>query len=248
MIEIKSTSNVALLSKALRVLGERQLPFAFALAATKVGQIVNKTLLDELGKSLDRPTPQTLKSLYLKAATKQKPTARVWFKDNFSSGIPADKYLQPQVMGGGRRPKRLEVALRAKGLLGGDEWAIPSKDILNQFGNMPGALAVRILSGLGAAETQAGVTANASGSRRSMKKGNKRRYFIAKIANTRAVWERKQTAFGSGIRPVIIFVKKTPTYRAAFPFFEISEQVVGDNYAREFLAAIDRAAATARPR
>ena len=248
MIEIKATSNVELLSKALRTLGERQLPFAFALAATKTGQIVKKTLLEELGKQIDRPTPQTLKSLFLKGATRQKPEARVWFKDSFNTGIPADKYLQTQVTGGARRPKRLEIALRARGLLGGDEWAIPSKDILNQYGNMPGALAMRVLSGLGAAETSSGVTANASGSARSRKKGNARRYFIAKIANTRAVWERKQTAFGTGIRPIVIFVKKTPNYRAAFPFFEITENTVQKNYAGQFLKAIDYAAATARPR
>jgi len=248
MIEIKTTTNVQLLSRALRELGEKQLPFAIALAATRTGQVVKKTLLEELGKQVDRPTPQTLRSLFLKPATKSKPTARVWFKDDFNTGIPADKYLQAQVFGGARRPKRLEIALRKRGLLGGDEWAIPSKDILNQFGNMPGALAVRILSGLGAAETSAGVTANASGSARSRKKGNARRYFIAKIAKTRGVWERKQTAFGSAIRPVVIFVKRAPNYRAAFPFFEIAEETVAKNYSRIFMEAIDHAVATARPR
>lgn len=248
MIEIKTTSNFQELNRALRLLGERQLPFALALAATKTAQHIRKTLLGEMADTFDRPTPQTLKSLYLKGGTKAKPEARVWFKDDFNTGIPSDKYLGPQVIGGARRPKRLEVALRKRGILGGDEWAIPSKDILNNYGNMPGALAIRILSGLGAAETTAGVTANASGSRRSRKKGNARRYFVAKIKNTRAVWEVKNSAFGRGIRPVIIFVKKSPSYKPMFPFFTIAEKVVAETYTAEFIKAIDYAVATARPR
>lgn len=248
MIEIKTTSNFQELNRAMRLLGEKQLPFALALAATKTGQRIRKTLLEEMADKFDKPTPQTLKSLYLKGGTKAKPSARVWFKDDFHSGIPADKYLGPQVDGGARRPKRLEVALRKRGILGGDQWAIPSKDILNQFGNMPGALAVKILSGLGAAETTAGVTANATGSRRSRKKGNARRYFVAKIKNTNAIWEVKNSAFGRGIRPVVIFVKKSPAYRPLFPFFAISQKTMDEVYTQEFIKAIDYAVATARPR
>lgn len=248
MLDIRTTSNIELISRALRQVGEKQLPFVFALAATRTAQKVRTALLDKMGEVLDRPTPTTLRSLSIRSATKNRPEARVWFKDTFSHGIPADRYLQPQVVGGPRRPKRLEVALRSKGILGSDEWAIPSKDVLNQFGNMPGALAMRILSGLGAAETSSGATANASGSRRSKKKGNARRYFVAKIKNTHAVWERKQTAWGSAIRPVILFVKKAPQYRPAFEFFKIAEETVAAHYEDQFNKAIGVALDNARPR
>lgn len=248
MIEIKTTTNVALISKAFRLLGERQIPFVLAVAATRTGQLVKARLLKEIPNVIDRPTPQTMRGLFLKGATKKRPEARVWFKDSFSAGIPADRYLRPQVEGGTRKAKRLEVALRKLGILGGEEWAIPSKDILNQFGNMPGSLAVRILSGLGAAETSAGVTANASSSKRSKRKGNAKRYFVATIGGIRGIWERERTAFGSGVRPVVIFVKKAPSYQTRFPFFEIAAEVVRDEYARVFLAAIDQAVKSARPR
>jgi len=248
MIEVKVTSNFQELNRAFRLLGEKGVPYALAAASTKVAVVVRKTLLEQLGKSIDNPTPQTMKSLYLKAGNKTRPAARVWFKDAFNSGIPADKYLRPQVSGGVRSPKRLEVALRKRGILGQDEWAIPAKDILNQFGNMPGALAVRVLSAVGAAETVAGVTANASNSARSRKKGNARKYFIAKIKNTRAIWEVKNSAFGRGIRPVVLFVKKTPRFTERFAFFEIAEQVVAENYLPEFIAAIDRQVVTWAPR
>lgn len=248
MIDIRTSSNIELISRALRQVGEKQLPFVFALAATRTAQKVRTALLDKMGETFDRPTPITLRSLMIKNATKGRPEARVWFKDTFSSGIPADRYLQPQVVGGPRRPKRLEVALRSRGILGSDEWAIPSKDVLNQFGNLPGSLAMRILSGLGAAETQRGSTANASSSRRSKKKGNAQRYFVAKIKNTNAVWERKKTAFGSAIRPVILFVKKAPAYRPAFEFFQIAEDTVAKHYEEQFNKSIAVALANARPR
>lgn len=240
MIEIKTTSNFQEINRAMRLLGEKELPFALALAATRTAQKVRSTLLEQMGRSLDQPTPTTLRSLTIKNANKVTKTARVWFIDSFSHGIPADKYLQPQVFGGSRGPKRLEVALRARGILGGNQWAIPSRDILNQYGNMPGALAMKILSGLGAAETKAGVTANASSSRRSKKKGNARKYFVAKIKNTQAIWEAKNLrGFGRGIRPVVLFVNKPPAYQARFDFFEIAQQTVDRNYLDQFIKSID---------
>lgn len=247
MINISATSNVEALSRAFRLLGEKQMPFALAVAATRTGQIVKAKLLAELIATVDRPTPQTQKALYLRTANKKKPEARVWFKDDWNSGIPADRYLEPQVAGGARRPKRLEVALRKRGILGGNEWAIPTTDVLNQYGNMPGALAMKILSGLGAAETNAGVTANASGSAKSKKKGNARRFFVAKIKKTKAVWERKNTAFGVAIRPVLVFVTRQPTYRERYKFFEIAQQTVAENYLPVFMDAVDRAVQSANP-
>lgn len=246
MIEIKGTSNVQQLSRALRELGERQLPFALALAATKTAQDVQTKMLGIVNKVIDRPTPITLKSLYLKPATKVKPTARVYFKDSFNSGIPADKYMQPSVYGGARTPKRFEKALRAKGLIGQNQFAIPTSAIQDQYGNVKGSLAIKVLSGLGAAETTSGVTANASTSRRSRKKGNARKYFIAKIDNENAIWERKGFGAGEGIRPIFMITDHAPKYRVKLPFFEIAGNIVQANYAKFFDQAIDQAIATAK--
>lgn len=241
MIEVKATSNIEQLSRALRELGEKQLPKTLARAATLTAYEVRDKIVEHLNKDFDQPTQVTLKSLYIKSANPKTQTAKVWFKDSFNSGIPADKYLQPQVQGGQRGHKRFEKALIARGLMESGEYAIPTKDVLDAFGNVKGGFSLKVLSGLGAAETTAGTTANASGSRRSKKKGNARRFFIAKISNTRGVWERKSTAFGVGIRPVFIFVTKAPTYTQRLDFFGISQQVVGDRYLTNFGRAIDDA-------
>lgn len=241
MIEVKTTSNLELLSRALRELGEKQLPKTLARAATLTAYQVRDKILDHVKKDFDQPTQTTIKSLYVKAANPKNQSARVWFKDAFNSGIPADKYLQPQVQGGQRGHKRFEKALIARGLMTSSEYAIPTKDVLDSFGNVQGGLSLKILSGLGAAETVAGTTANASSSRRSKKKGNARRFFIAKIANTRAIWERKGTAFGVGIRPVFVFVSKAPAYQSRLAYFQIAEEVVRSTYQANFSRAIDDA-------
>lgn len=241
MIEVKADSNVEQVSRALRELGEKQLPKTLARAATLTAYQIRDTLLDHVVKDFDRPTQVTIKSLYVKAANPKNQTARVWFKDAFTSGIPADKYLQPQVQGGERGHKRFEKALIARGILGQDEYAIPTSDILDAFGNVKGGLSLKILSGLGAAETVSGVTANASSSRRSKKKGNARRYFVAKIAKTRGIWERKSTAFGVGIRPVFVFVTKAPSYGKRLDFFGIANETMEQNYQANFGRAIDEA-------
>lgn len=239
MIEVKATSNIEQLSRALRVLGADKMPKVMARAATLTAYKVKEKLVEHVTKDFDRPTQTTIKSLYVKAANPRNLAARVWFKDSFSSGIPADKYLQPQVQGGVRGHKRFEKALIARGIMGKDEFAIPSKDVLDAFGNVPGGLSLKILSGLGAAETTSGVTANASGSRRSKKKGNAKRFFVAKIANTRAIWEQKTTSLGRGIRPVFVFVKSAPKYKPRLAFYEIAARTMQEEYPRQFARAID---------
>lgn len=234
MIKIDGSEQFLQLSKALNLVGREQLPKVLARAATITAYQIKEKIVEHVQADFDRPTPTTLKSLYVKAARAPSVTARVWFKDAFTSGIPADKYLQPQVKSGGRGHKRFEKALIAKGIITNGQYAIPSKDILNAFGNVPGGLSIKVLSGLGAAETASGVTANASGSRRSKRKGNARRYFVAKIKNTNAIWEKKTTAFGDGIRPVFIIVDRQPTYARRLDFFGIARREMdlraGDNF------------------
>lgn len=244
MIKITGADQILTLSRGLNEVGRDQLPFTLALAATLTAQKVKANILDVMANRLDRPTPLTMRSLYLKAARKGNPEARVWFKDEFTSGIPADRYLSPQVYGGPRRPKRMESALRARGLIGNDEWITISPAFQDNYGNLKGSMANRILSGLGAAETVAGVTANASSSRRSRKKGNARRFFIAQVEQTKAIWERKATAFGDAIRPIAIITTREPRYKVRVPFFKIAENTTNAHYGDFFMQAIDRTLAT----
>lgn len=244
MIKIEATTNIADLSKGFRTLGRDQLPFAFALAATRTAQKIKAGELKVMRQRLHNPLNITLNSLYLKSATKKDPEARVWFKDSFNSGIPADTYLRPVVYGGVRRHKRMEKALIARGLMKSSQYAIPTPALQDSHGNVKGSTVIKILSGLGAAETVSGYQANATGSKRSRKKGNAQRYFVAVIDGTNGIWERKSTGFGQAVRPVYIFVDSAPQYRVRVPFFKIAENMVKANYEKEFKAALDYAIST----
>lgn len=246
MLQIDARTNIEELSKALRTVGEKQLPFAFALMATRLAVLVKKGELSVLKARIDRPTTTTLNSLYVKPAKPGKPEARTFFKDAWTSGVPADTYLQQAVKGGRRPHKRFEKALIAKGIMKPGQYALPAASALNQFGNVPRGTIMRILSGLGAAETVSGVQANATGSKRSKRKGNAQKYFAGEVDGTQGVWERKKTAWGDAVRPVFIFSDGEPGYRVILPFYKIADNIVKANRVREFQSAMDTALATKR--
>ena len=182
----------------------------------------------------------------MRAAKKGNPEARTFFKDAWTSGVPADTYLQQAVKGGRRPHKRFEKALISKGIMKSGQYAIPAASALNQFGNVPRGTIMKILSGLGAAETVSGVQANATGSKRSKRKGNAQKYFAGDVDGTQGIWERKKTAFGDAVRPVFIFSEGEPGYRVIIPFYKIADNIVKANRAREFASAMDQALSTAR--
>ncbi|CRM62094.1 hypothetical protein [Pseudomonas sp. 35 E 8] len=246
MLQIDARTNIEELSKALRTVGEKQLPFAFALMATRLAVLVKKGELSVLKARIDRPTTTTLNSLYVKPAKPGKPEARTFFKDAWTSGVPADTYLQQAVKGGRRPHKRFEKALIAKGIMKPGQYALPAASALNQFGNVPRGTIMKILSGLGAAETVSGVQANATGSKRSKRKGNAQKYFAGEVDGTHGVWERKKTAWGDAVRPVFIFSDGEPGYRVILPFYKIADNIVKANRVREFQSAMDTALATKR--
>ncbi|PTU03936.1 hypothetical protein DBR45_04455 [Pseudomonas sp. HMWF031] len=246
MVKIDASTNVEELSKALRTLGSKQLPFAFALMATRLAILVKKGELSVMRQRLDQPTATTMNSLYVKAAKKENPEARTFFKDAWTSGVPADTYLQQAVKGGRRPHKRFEKALIAKGLMKPGQYAIPAPSALNQFGNVPRGTIMKILSGLGAAETVSGVQANATGSKRSKRKGNADKYFAGDVDGTHGIWEKRKTAFGDAVRPVFVFSDSEPGYRVIIPFYKIADNIVKANREREFASAMDQALSTAR--
>lgn len=223
----------------------RQLPYVQMLAATRLAQRVKKGMLPVMKARLDRPTPTTLNSLFMKAATKVKP-AQVYFKDSWASGVPADAYLQQAVSGGIRPHKRFEKALIARGIMQASEYAVPTTPFMNQYGNVSRGTMTKILSGLGASEMRSGYQANASSSTRSKRKGNAHRFFSGEVDGARAVWERKAVGKGDEVRPVFVFSASAPRYRTIFPFFKIAENIVKAHHSSEVAQAFADAWATAR--
>ncbi|MBV7491180.1 hypothetical protein [Pseudomonas sp. PDM30] len=245
MVKVKITPDLLPVSEALLELEKKHIPHVLALTATRLAQRVKKGELTVMAQRLDRPTRTTMNSLFVRMATKSKP-AEVFFKDSWTSGIPADTYLQQTVRGGPRPHKRFEKALIVRGFMKSSQFAIPNPNVLDKHGNVSRGTMTRILSGLGAAETSRGYQANASNSKRSQRKGNARSYFSGVVGGTAGVWERKETAFGDVVRPMFVFSRSAPMYRTIFPFFKIANNIVKANYSAEFRGAFADAMTTAK--
>lgn len=243
MLNVKLDIDSVPLAREISDIRGKQIPYALMLAQTRLAtNRIKPGILTVMGQRLDRPTPTTMRSLFAQAATKSRP-AKVWFKDSWSSGIPADAYLQQAVQGGPRPHKRFEKSLIAQGLMGSGQFAVPTSDYLNQYGNVSRGTMTRILSGLGAAEGGRGYQANATGSKRSQRKGNANRYFVGTINGEQGVWERRAR---EQVKPVFLYTSGAPQYRTIFPFFKIGENIVKAHGQAELSQALREAILTAK--
>lgn len=245
MFKVDMSLDAIPVSAGMRELEKKHIPFVMARTATLLAQRVKKGTITVMQKRLDRPTPTTLNSLFVKMATKTR-AAEVYFKDSWASGIPADTYLQQAVSGGLRPHKRFEKSLIARGIMRSGQYAVPTTAFMNQYGNVSRGTMLKILSGLGAAESSRGYQANATGSARSRRKGNARRFFSGEVDGTQGVWERKSMGMGDAVRPVFIFSDSAPRYRTIFPFFKIGQNIVNANYQADAATAWAEAMSTAR--
>ena len=245
MFKVDMSLDAFPVSAGMRELEKKHIPFVMARTATLLAQRVKKGAITVMRKRLDRPTPTTLNSLFVKMATKAR-AAEVYFKDSWASGIPADTYLQQAVSGGLRPHKRFEKSLIARGIMRSGQFAVPTTAFMNQYGNVSRGTMLKILSGLGAAESTRGYQANASGSARSRRKGNAHRFFSGDVDGTQGVWERKSMGMGDAVRPVFIFSDSAPKYRTIFPFFKIGQNIVNANYQTDAATAWAEAMASAR--
>lgn len=250
MIEFKVNDELARALAQLTQLRDRDLPFIAATAINMTAKEVRKDLQDEMRAVFDRPVPFTINSLQTAPiATKTSLTATLRYKDFAGKGVPAWKYLAPQIYGGERVLKGFERALQGAGLLPKGYAAVPAKDFpLDQYGNVPGAYIVQVLSYL-RAFGETGYTANraAKGGRKT-----KRKFYVVNGTNARdsrglpwGIYERggaygktaAAAAIGINSRLVIAFVPM-PSYKARFAF----EAVAQASAARHFPKNIDKAA------
>lgn len=238
MFTVDVKTDVTDVIKKFYSLEPRQFPFVVAVALTKTGQQIKQAVKEELPKVFDKPTAFTLNSVMLKPATKEDLSAKVWFKDFAGKGTPASKYLLPQIEGGPRKTKRFERALQAVGILPSGMYCVPSSSLkLDQYGNIPNALIIKILSEL-KAFGQVGYLANRTARSAKRKRGHILNfYFVRPGDNTSqppGIYQRN----GKWSEMVIAFVKQ-PHYQKRLKFFEIAEQERKKNFQRELEASIN---------
>lgn len=235
MFSVKAHWDSSAVNVSLAKIG-KQLPFAFALAATRTAQAMHAAEKRAMHADLDRPTAWSLNSLYLTPATKARPSARVWFKDQAAGGTPAGKYLMPQVHSGGRKPKRIETRLAFAAGIPRGTYLLPTSNVeRDAFGNVRRNVYSKILSSLRQRNT-----ANAEG-----RSGGSARIFGRMINGRWGIWERKNFGAGSGLRALFVQASR-PNYRTRFAFFDVGDQVARSEYAGHMRDALAHAIATAR--
>jgi len=238
MLRLEIRDNIDKIVREMRGLSKSKVPIAAAKALTFTAERVQVAEKVELERVFDRPTRWTLNSVFKRSATASRLFARVWIKDEASSGVPASKYLPVHIDGGNRPHKRFEKALIHYGLMPADMYAVPGRRaMMDCNGNISRGQIVQILSTLGAAERVSGFMANRT-QRSRRRNRNAPDYFVGRPGNGTGplgIWQR----IGNGARPILIFVKR-PTYRRRFDFYGLANRVVEAEFEPLFRRALVR--------
>ena len=129
--------------------GGRRLITGAAIALTKTGVILRDAERAEMRDVFDRPTPYTLRALFLKPATAANPVAMVGIKDNVGGSRSAVSWLRWQIRGGLRVQTAFERLLVRGGAMRDDQRAVPGKFArIDAFGNVSRGQLVQILGQL----------------------------------------------------------------------------------------------------
>lgn len=218
MLTLNIRSDMGAVHRALSDIHAKQMPFATALALTKLAQGAAQVESKQIDATFKKATPFTERSFFVTPATKSRPIAFVSAKD-----IQA-QYLAPYVFGGDR-------------FLGSKKAMLVPKDIAtNQYGNLP-RNKLRQLKGkpgifIGPVKTKSGAVINGVWKRNGPlpTKGLKR----GKVASP-----------SGGLTLLVRFEDSTPV-RKHFPFVERATDYVRRNAKAEFAAALKQAVATAK--
>ena len=235
---------------------QKQVDYAAMIAINNVAFRARDAVKDEMRKVFSNPTPWVLGGTRVIKATRSRLRAQVDldFWGN-KQGVAVDKILDAEIHGGLRRNKRHEVALNRAGILPDGMRIVPgSAAILDQYGNMSSGQIVQIMSFFNSFGEQ-GYQANMSDRRRKSLARDKKKsgargftYFALRSGRGKllpGIYQRFETAFGSAVKPVMIFVRATP-YRKRLDFYGVAKRIADRDLDAEFAKALDHATRTAR--
>lgn len=264
MLQI-SVKGLEELRAEVRGLSDRRLMAAVATALTRTAVAARKDLVAAMSAVFDRPTPYTMRQIKYVGASAAKPVAVVGanvaaIQDIYGHVIsyralapgqtPASVYLAPQIEGGKRAPKRVEVALRAAGALPPSWFAVPGQGArIDAYGNMSRGQIIQILSQLRiqlVGGFNRSLSADDGRSIRAQRKAGGRFFVVPPGTRIQpGVYQRE--FFGRTITPVLIFVRRA-TYRKRFDFDGILHAATSTRLPMEMQRAIAETTARAYAR
>lgn len=251
--------DVSSFQRSFSDLEKTQLPFAVANALNDSMFEVRKDWQDGVKRSFDRPTLLTQNAVLYRKAKKERLIAEVFLR-NESVGTPPARYLLPQVEGGAREEKPFEFLLRQAGVLGANEFAIPSSSApLDAYGNLPKGVVVTILADLQATRDEQARSTSASRTKRARRKAVSKRavYFYSHGPSgnrgdgrpqhlPRGIYQRTSFALGSSIRLILAIVESAPSYGRKFDAYGLAESSFHRSFPINFRKRLDHAVRTAR--
>lgn len=240
--------------RRLTQIERNQLPFAAILASNATAFEVKERWKAEIPKVFDRPTPLTQNAILYTKATKQRPYAEVFVRDEATKGTAPEKYLQAQVFGGTRRQKRSERWLQGHAAMPAGMFWVPAQGAkLDAYGNLKGAQLTAILSAVGAHPDAASRASDESRYRRIRREIKKHGFTTDTFVQKRKRGKLKPGVYrridlgrlGSAVVPLLLFVSKV-TYRKRYDIFDLARRMYVQAYPANFRRAFERAMLTAR--
>lgn len=237
-LEIKGLEKV---QEQLKRLSQDGIKQAASKALNDTAFKARKAVQDTMKSVFDRPTPYIVKSVQVKMATPDSLVAEIAPTYMGGKGVDPQKILAAQALGGSRRDKRSEKALRAAGILpNGFQTAIPQDPFPGSDdgrGNLRGPFLVQLISYF-QAFSEVGSKSNMTKKRKEKlanrgitqngyKTINGFVYFVAygRLRGGRTshlkpgIWAKSGT-HGSNVKPVLMFVR-SPNYTARLSMEEI---------------------------
>ncbi len=256
MINLAVKIDVRDAIRQLADIKDRQLPFATSLAINRTAQKVKEREQHEIRDVFDRPTPFIQNSIFIKPSNKLNLTAKVGVKDNgFGKGIPAIKPLEAEIVGGERRLKRYEVALRSIGVLPEGYFTVPGDGAeIDGYGNMKAGQIRQLLSYFRANRDVGSISNSTDATRAKLALGTKKKagisYFVGKPGDAPlGIWRRSEMGLFSGpskpLMPILIFVQSA-RYEAVYDFDFVARQTIEREFDEQFIQAWAEAERTKR--
>lgn len=270
-MQITLDINTAQLQAALAA-SKAQFPFAMMTALNKSALQAKSDLQTRLPAVFKSPTPWVINSLHPRRpedfATKDRLAVRVSFQDRFGDGRTM---VEPHVYGGTRRFKAMEARLLAAGYLPRGYNVVPGAGAtLDAYGNMSAGQISQILNVLGT-YTEGGYNTANSKTKARLAKGTRKtygfEYFVsygsigrstytvnkygepvlvqnAKRTLAPGVYKRVYTAFGTSLKPMLMFVKRAQ-YKERLDFYGIGNASFNQHFPGYFDTAFQQAMKTA---
>ena len=227
-------SGLDILRAKLRGLQDKKIKVAMVAALNDAAYAGAQATRKEMAKVFDRPTPWVLGGVRYVKARKDKLQSSIDFDQwGNKTNVTVEKVLMAEIMGGVRRFKRHELALKQVGILPEGMAIVPGPAaIKDQYGNMMGSQIVQIVAWFKGFERVAGARQNMTDKTRARLGKDKKNgtrgfaYFVLPKQHGKlppGIYQRFTLAHGSAIKPIMYFVR-IPTYQRRLDFYGIAER------------------------